>query len=841
MESARRVAGLLALCLIAGHVAADDWLGRPLGEYIDSLDLPVIYSSDLVPPGLEVRREPTAVEPELALRQVLAAAGLGLVAGPDGRLLVVATGTPSAPDAGAITGIVRTPDGRRLSGARVAVSGGPAVASGSAGEYLMTGLPAGNYALRARIEESSSAEQRVALAPGEVRVVDLVIPLAPRALPDLVVTSSLHRLVYESPGSYTFIDGERLLDLPNLADDPLRAGERLPGVAGGGLSARTHVRGGEETETLVLFDGLRLYQPFHFKDFQNVVSMLDLQTVGAVDYYSGGYPARYGDRMSAVMDISIRQPAEPRGLELGLDFFNTSLTSWGESDSGDSRWLASIRRGNLDLLIKAVRPELGTPSYLDLLLHGERDLGSMTLSANALLSRDKIGISDASATTSADAKYDDRYFWLKAGNSFGEALSQTTVLSATLIADSRRGTVDDPGVVTGEVIRDDRDLRIFGLKQDWEYLDSARSVWRAGFDLKHVEGEYDYASFVATAELFSELPGARNGMREYALGPDGGQFAAYLEHRWRIARWLTTDIGLRWDKQTYTTADDDEQLSPRLSLLLTPFPTSEIRLSWGRFYQAQEVNELQVADGQPEFQEAERAEHLIASLVQDIGTDYRLRLELYRKKMRSLATRFENFLDPLVLLPELQPDRVRIDAESATARGAELLLTHSPGEGGLGWWLGYSYSEVFDRLADGKVYRSWDQTHALKLGLDWSRGPWELSLAGTLHTGWPKTELELASIAGPGGESVSRVVATPRNRGRYDDFHRLDLRLARHFDLAAGPLEAYLEVTNLYNARNPCCLEYTAEPQADGSLVLERETGYWLPLVPSLGILWSFR
>ena len=78
--------------------------------------------------------------------------------------------------------------------------------------------------------------------------------------------------------------------------------------------------------------------------------------------------------------------------------------------------------------------------------------------------------------------------------------------------------------------------------------------------------------------------------------------------------------------------------------------------------------------------------------------------------MRSLATRFENFLDPLVLLPELQPDRLRIDAESATARGAEILLTQSPGGSGLAWWLSYSWSEVCDQRPEGKVRRSWDQS-----------------------------------------------------------------------------------------------------------------------------------
>src|SRR6056297_407048 len=829
----------LLLCLpVLLHAAGEPWLGRPLADYIDSLSLPVIYSSDVVPPGLRVAREPTASDPEYALRQVLAASGLALVSGPDDRLLVVSARGPAARTDAAVTGVVRTEDGGRLGGARVVVDGAGRGRTGRAGEFLIRNVAPGSHTLQIRLEGYLSAERELELREGQVLVADIVMPRAPRALPDLVVTSSLHRLVYESPGSHTFLDRDRLLDLPNLADDPLRAGERLPGVAGGGLSARAHVRGGEETETLVLFDGLRLYEPFHLKDFQNVVSMLDMQAVGGIDYYSGGFPARYGDRMSAVMDIGIRRPVAPRSTEVRVDFLNAGVTSLGTFEAGDGEWLAAVRRGNLDLMLQAVNPDLGTPRYLDLLLHAERDIGQrLRLGGNALVSRDKIGVSNSGDTTAADARYDNRYLWLNLDWFATARLSAATVLSASLIENARSGFVERPGVVSGRVIRDERDFRIFGLKQDWTWQRSESSLWRAGFDLKHVEGEYAYASERVLDPLFAGLAGVTDGgpeAQDYSLSPGGAQFALYLARRWQINDWLTADAGLRWDQQTYTTAADDEQISPRVSLLARPRPGTELRLSWGRFYQAQELNELKVADGQPDFEEAQRSEHVILSAIQDIGA-YRLRAELYRKKMRSLAARFENLTDPLNLLPELQPDRIRLDPESATARGAELLLTRRPGDEGLSWWAGYAWSEALDRFADGKVARSWDQTHAVKFGVDWSAGPWDFSLAASVHTGWPKTRLLLVE-----GDAGPEVIAQARNRRRYEDFHRLDLRFGREFRLSTGTLETYLEITNLYDSRNPCCLEYTPVTGADGGVVLIEETDYWLPLVPSLGVAWRF-
>src|SRR6056297_2584511 len=319
----------LLLCLpVLLHAAGEPWLGRPLADYIDSLSLPVIYSSDVVPPGLRVAREPTASDPEYALRQVLAASGLALVSGPDDRLLVVSAQGRGTQSEAAVTGVVRAADGGRLGGAEIIIDGTGRGRTGQAGEFLIRDVAPGSHTLRVRLEGYLSAERELEIREGRVLVADILMPAAPRTLPDLVVTSSLHRLVYESPGSHTFLDRERLLDLPNLADDPLRAGERLPGVAGGGLSARAHVRGGEENETLVLFDGLRLYEPFHLKDFHNAVSMLDMQAVGGIDYYSGGFPARYGDRMSAVMDIRIRLHAGSRGVPPSAPSRRATANGW---------------------------------------------------------------------------------------------------------------------------------------------------------------------------------------------------------------------------------------------------------------------------------------------------------------------------------------------------------------------------------------------------------------------------------------------------------------------------------------------------------------------------------
>ena len=63
-------------------------------------------------------------------------------------------------------------------------------------------------------------------------------------IPEIVVTSSLHRLDYARPATHTYLDRELAARIATTADETVRLTHRLPGTAGGGLSTQNHVRGG---------------------------------------------------------------------------------------------------------------------------------------------------------------------------------------------------------------------------------------------------------------------------------------------------------------------------------------------------------------------------------------------------------------------------------------------------------------------------------------------------------------------------------------------------------------------------------------------------------------------
>ena len=646
-----------------------------------------------------------------------------------------------------------------------------------------------------------------------------------KLLPEIVVTSSLHRLQYAKSGSHTYLERELSTRIPAAAEEAVRLTNRLPGTASGGISSRNHIRGGELNEVLFLFDGLRLYEPYHLKDFQSIASIVNANAISGVDFYTGGYPVRYGDRMSGVMSMELRESTGEVETELALSFFNTSALSlgrFGSNDQGD--WLLAARRGNLDLIVDVIDPEFGSPDYQDLLLHFGWDFGPLaTISASILASHDKISLNDPDVGEAAKANYDNKVFWIKWLANWSSVLQSETIVSLSDISDDRAGSVDMTGIVSG-ALNDSRDFKAYEIQQDWTFVPADHWMLEFGFRARHQDAKYRFSAVKTVSAPFDQvLDNEAFVARNFDLSPEGAQYAAYSQIRWQPIEKLIVDLGLRWDRQSYTAARDDRQYSPRASVLFRSSKRTEIRLGFGQFYQAQEINELQVSDGVPSFYAAQRAKHVVANLKHsfDVGVD--LDVSMYRKAFRSLRPRFENVFNTLTLVPELQFDRVRIDAFQAESRGIELMASHGSGEDSLFWWLGYAWSEVEDSTADGKIKRSWDQRHTGKVGFSWRWGFWNFSAAGEVHTGWPKT-----------------LLTTDRNSSQYSVFHTLDARVSRDFDLRRGSLTAFLEVTNLLNRSNSCCTEYSIQSGPGGTSELLAKDGYWLPIVPSLGVVWRF-
>ncbi len=158
-------------------------------------------------------------------------------------------------------------------------------------------------------------------------------------LDEIIVMASRYDVSNDLQPSATYFSRDDIEALASLGDDTLRVAHRLPGVASNEFSARPYVRGGDTNEFAVLLDGVRLIEPYHFRDFEDIVSAVDQRVVDTVAIHAGGFPAEYGDALSGLMVI---EPREPTALahEIGVSVLYTSLLSSGTFADGRASWLA---------------------------------------------------------------------------------------------------------------------------------------------------------------------------------------------------------------------------------------------------------------------------------------------------------------------------------------------------------------------------------------------------------------------------------------------------------------------------------------------------------------------
>lgn len=669
------------------------------------------------------------------------------------------------------------------------------------------------------------------------------------------VTPSRWAIYRDAPESRQFLDRGQVERLPHLADDLYRAVARLPGTAAGDISAEFNVRGGATDELLVLVDGLEVYEPFHLRDFQSIFSIVDSRAVGQVELLSGGFPTRYGDRMSGVLDITTAAPAPGAATSLGLSVLDVRLGSEGTFAGERGQWLVSARRGYLDLVLDWVRRQEGgeggddrlSPEYYDLFgkvvtARGERTV----LAASALAAFDRLDLETDDGDQTATAKYGNAYLWLHADTLWTPRLSSRTQLSAGRVGRDRRARSDEttgrPSCAVCEdgfaEVRDERSFDLAGLKQDWAWQPSESGRLTAGLDVRRLWADVDYHRFSSVLDPL--LTGSREPVVTVAdveLEPEGWRCAAYASQKLQLARHWTAEAGLRWDRQTWTGGPD--QWSPRLNLAWEPPVGGVLRAAWGRFHQSQGIHELQVVDGVDTFFPAERADHQLVGYERRLGGGLFVRGEVYRKELRDLRPRYVNLFEPIELVPEGASDRVRVDATRGEARGVELVVQRDAGR--LGGWLSYALSEVVDEEDGRDVPRGWDQTHAVSFSLDLRLGErWSLGLAGVYHTGWPVTPVGAERIVTPDGRVEIRPVLGLRNAGRYPDYHRLDLRLSRRVATRRGRLSVFFEVTNVYDRKNVRAYSgFEYRLAADGRPVVFPEEEYWLPITPSFGLAWQ--
>ena len=174
------------------------------------------------------------------------------------------------------------------------------------GLFLLTGVRPGRYVLKASFVGYEPYADTLELEAGETRSVAIALAPDEAALGEVVVESERESGAARiTAGRQTIRPADiDLIPTPDLAGDLVSYLSTLPGIVStGDRGGQLYIRGGEPSQNLVMLDGMLLYQPFHVLGFY---SAFPSDILSRADVYAGGYGARFGERISSVIDAHTR-------------------------------------------------------------------------------------------------------------------------------------------------------------------------------------------------------------------------------------------------------------------------------------------------------------------------------------------------------------------------------------------------------------------------------------------------------------------------------------------------------------------------------------------------------
>ncbi len=633
-------------------------------------------------------------------------------------------------------------------------------------------------------------------------------------------------VVRPEPGAATRVTlrAEELTVVPGTFGEPLRVVATLPGVARSPFGLGFFVvRGASFENTGFLVDGYPVPLLYHLGAGPAVLSS---RLVTQLDFYPGGYPARYGRFSAGVISLETgAPPAERLHLETEIDFFRASALAVVPFDEGRGVVTAAVRRSYYELLLPLILDDLSL-SYSDWQLRADyRFGGGLSGSLFYFASNDALDIAQpAGAGISGDnvqtaVSYGFHRFIGKLVLRTGE---ETRIQwSGSLGFDDTSLERIDPG---GLQIRAGIDGLYLGQRVEATTRLASFLSLSGGVDLAGTL--YRSLSTLPSPPGLGELPKPVPDLQTTDIEIRTVQVAAapYVESIWRLGP-LELTTGLRLDHMRYANVSRVD-LDPRAVARLRLSDDLVIKAASGLFLQTPQAFQIDRTFGNPTIR-PQRAWQSSAGVELHLPYSFEVESSLFYSHMWRIARTTNELIDDG--MGGLRR-RIYVDDGLGRAYGLELLLRRRVAEGLFGW-LSYtlSWSERF--LENGQtVPFLFDQRHVLNFALSYKTGNWRFGARFTLATGRPERPVQGAVYdADADRYSAARGGFT----ARLPTYHQLDLRVDRDFTIGDVRGSVYLDVLNAYYAQNSEGTLYQYDFQASQSLP-------GLPILGTLGLRLEF-
>ncbi|HCK21439.1 MAG TPA: TonB-dependent receptor, partial [Bacteroidetes bacterium] len=669
------------------------------------------------------------------------------------------------------------------------------------GFFSVPQIPAGEYTLMITNIEYDTLEQPITIVANQIQNVQLFMNAADRTLQTVTITAQTQEKATEVRISTIPITTKQIERLPSVGGEPDLAQylQVLPGVIfTGDQGGQLYIRGGSPIQNKVLLDGMVIYNPFHSI---GLFSVFETDIIRSVDVYTGGFSAEYGDRVSAVIDITTKDGNKKEfsgevsaSPFLGRLLLEGPLKKLDENGSSVS-YLLTAKHSYLDRtsqgLYGYVNNGDGIPfSFTDL-------YGKLSVNSNTGNKINFFGFNYRDSVTFSDIT---TFNWksIGGGANFVVVPAESNVLIEGIFAFSQYDLTQN--------------------EADEKPRNSLISGFNGGIDFTYFipEGDVKYGvevvGFQTDYTFFNRL-GQQYQQQQYTT-----QLSGYVKYRKVINKRLVIDPSFRIQ---YYASLGEVSPEPRLGMKYNLTDRLRIKFAGGLYSQnlistrsdRDVVNlfsgflsgpetTLDTPDGEDGTTRLQKATHAIGGIEFDL-TDYiEINVEPYIKYFNQLIEINRDKLVPA------DPD---FATETGRAYGIDFLVKYDYKR--VYVWVGYSYGFI-NRYDGEQTYPThYDRRHNVNLVTTYAAGAdksWEISGRWNMGSGFPFTQTagfyeSIDFFDGINTDYTTEngtlgiIYADELNGGRLPYYHRLDISGKKTFDFASGNrMEVTASVTNVY-------------------------------------------
>jgi TonB family protein len=614
------------------------------------------------------------------------------------------------------------------------------------------------------------------------------------------------------------ISGELLSEMPGTRGDALRAIEVLPGVGHTTLNNGDPIlRGAGQDESQTYLNGAPVPFLYHFG---GLTSFFNSRYIERIDLYPGNFSSRYGRVSGGVIEIRSKDPRSD-GVHAGFDLNLIDSSAFVSAGVGKKASFGlSARRSNLDLVFSKLVPKdaysvLAAPVYYDY-----QALGTYRIDARNTLrivgygSRDSLQLlfshpndEDPSLSGKIAGTIAFHRLQLELDDRFGDSAGQTLSVTAGYLSASQQiGPLEQQ--ISGAELH---------ARNEWhvELFPELSATFGVDFYGQFLGGRYhgpapdQYEGNPSD----DDSPLTRRNVSTVVPTLNVIRPGAYLELGVRPTRRLLLLPALRAD---YYGDVDHASFDPRLAARYEVNGSLTLKSGVGLYSQAPQYWQALSVVGNPHI-EPYRA--LQTSLGLEARADDTVKFG---------AEGFYKWLDHRIVGTAGGVEPHFVNDGEGRIYGAEFSLEYRPSPDTFGF-LAYTISRSERRDGAG-AYRLFDhdQPHVLSLALGQNLGRgWSVGGRFRFVSGDPTT-----AVIGSVFDARSGIYVPsygPVNAERNPAFQQLDLRVEKKWTIGTGGLSVYLDVLNVYNAKNPQGYRYSYD-------FTKKEPVSGLSVFPNLGI-----